>query len=391
MRSKVGILAISTLVVFLACHKQDSGPKGVVYVNYRASGLIHDGKSWSTAYLSVKDCVEATTDSSEVWVAEGTYTGCIMMRIRFGLKLYGGFIGTETAREQRNWSANTTILDGDGAGSVLTISSLMSPARIDGFIIRNGQETTGTGEGGGIHCHLDLLGYLTVANNTITGNTAYSGSGVYLGQADSKIINNHIVGNGIDYLSPTSLGGGILCDNCAPTIAGNVIEDNHARGGAGIYAYAAQAVILSNVVSGNAGQGVTIGGWVVGPTVVNNTIIGNADAGIHTVFSNMAYLVNNIIAFNDVGVYNWHENTPPVLQNNCVYGNTRYDYLNVAPGNGDILVDPQLSGYHLASGSPCINAGNNSAIQDGWTDIDGDPRVLDGRVDIGADESPSSK
>jgi hypothetical protein len=61
-------------------------------------------------------------------------------------------------------------------------------------------------------------------------------------------------------------------------------------------------------------------------------------------------------------------------------------------GGGNIdadpcFVDPCESDYHLSLDSPCFNAGdpNYNAVDD-ETDIDGDPRVMRGRIDMGADE-----
>jgi hypothetical protein len=42
--------------------------------------------------------------------------------------------------------------------------------------------------------------------------------------------------------------------------------------------------------------------------------------------------------------------------------------------------------YHLTAASPCRNAGDPNGDYTGQTDIDGEPRVMGGRVDMGADE-----
>jgi hypothetical protein len=54
-------------------------------------------------------------------------------------------------------------------------------------------------------------------------------------------------------------------------------------------------------------------------------------------------------------------------------------------------VDPRLSSpyhdIHIQPGSPCINAGDDSVVTSGETDIDGQPRIIGAHVDIGSDES----
>jgi len=59
------------------------------------------------------------------------------------------------------------------------------------------------------------------------------------------------------------------------------------------------------------------------------------------------------------------------------------------PGTGNISASPKFVGindYHLSSLSPCINAGFNSAIVVSY-DLEGNPRISGGVVDIGAYES----
>jgi len=62
------------------------------------------------------------------------------------------------------------------------------------------------------------------------------------------------------------------------------------------------------------------------------------------------------------------------------------------PGIGEISWDPlfidkKAGDYHLLAGSPCINAGDpNYIAEPNETDLDGRPRVIAGRIDMGAYE-----
>lgn len=77
---------------------------------------------------------------------------------------------------------------------------------------------------------------------------------------------------------------------------------------------------------------------------------------------------------------------------NDVWANLSVSYSNVRggwPGEGNLNVDPwfKKDGVHLHRRSPSINAGAPDFVAaEGETDIDGDPRVIGGRVDMGADE-----
>jgi hypothetical protein len=52
-----------------------------------------------------------------------------------------------------------------------------------------------------------------------------------------------------------------------------------------------------------------------------------------------------------------------------------------------LFVDAQNDDYHIQSNSPCYNAGDpNFTAATGEKDIDGDNRILNGRVEMGADE-----
>ncbi len=81
------------------------------------------GASWASPYKRLTDALQAANAAScakEIWVKSGTYYPTTSTNrdssfriIKNGLKVYGGFAGTETALSQRNISANPTILSGD--------------------------------------------------------------------------------------------------------------------------------------------------------------------------------------------------------------------------------------------------------------------------------------
>ena len=190
----------------------------VVYVDQSAPGPSHDGKSWQTAFLTVQEGLNAANRWDAVWVAAATYTERITLKAQVGL--YGGFAGMETAFEQRDPAKNITILDGNQGGSVVTVpNEATATTVIDGFTIRNGEH-------GGINCQ---LGAPTIANNTITGNTAFDGGGIFAFGA-ATISNNTITGN----TATGGEGGGGIYALVAATISNNTITGNTASRGGGI-------------------------------------------------------------------------------------------------------------------------------------------------------------
>jgi len=143
----------------------------------------------------------------EVWVQAGTYYERITLHPY--AYVYGGFAGSEAEREDRDWGANVTTLDGQQQGSVVTARAGYRISTIDGFTITNGSGTwvdswDGTW-GGGLYLYSASP---TIANNTIIGNGAGGkGGGLYVDfDSSPTIVNNRIAGNRAGHR-----GGGCSC------------------------------------------------------------------------------------------------------------------------------------------------------------------------------------
>ncbi len=318
-----------------------------------------DGTSWATAHQRIGDAVDDVrlNGPAEIWVAEGAYNEHVAL-VPFAY-MYGGFAGTETARDQRDWEQNVSIIDGGGAGSVVTGANIST---IDGFTIKNGSY--------GIYCYSSSP---TITNNTVVGN---SDDGISCSRSCATITNNVVVGN----------SDGIYCHSASsPTITNNMILGNSSYG---IYCASSSPTVTNNTITGNAKDGIDCASS--SPAITNNTIVGNSGAGISCYgFSLSPGVANNVVAFNSSGIY--RSGGTPALRNNCVYGNTDYDYFGSSPGTGDISLDPLFvdwpgGDYHLTVVSPCISAGWNDASGLPSTDMDEEPRIQGGTVDIGADE-----
>ncbi len=416
---------LTTMAAFVVCLLCGLAQGATIFVKADAAGA-NNGASWADAFTQVQPALNAAVSGDEVWVAAGTYVGCITLSA--GVALYGGFVGSESTLAQRNWEANKTVLEGNQLVSVVTSpSGATSTTRIDGFTITKGSlggiycssssptisnntitENVRSGSGGGICCANSSSP--TISNNTISGNTALDGGGVFCSGGSPTIADNTISRNRAEFngggiacgsSSPTITnntisdntafyGGGIDCRYSSPTIAGNTISSNNAGYGGGVYCYGGTPAIRNNVIAGNS-AGIYCA--LSSATILNNSILGNSGAGL-CCSSSSATIGNTIIAFNSSGISKTDSGTP-ILRYNCVYGNTAYNYSGVADPtgtNGNISVDPKLAGFaygnlHIQPDSPCRDAGDDSMVQPGWLDLDSQPRLQGSHVDIGADES----
>lgn len=108
-----------------------------------------NGSSWSSAFRTIDEAVAACASGDEVWVAKGVYTiAPAGLQISNGMRFYGGFKGTETVREQRDWYRNRTVMNSENGASILTLNQCDSITRIDGFVL-SGSQTSAIAINGG--------------------------------------------------------------------------------------------------------------------------------------------------------------------------------------------------------------------------------------------------
>ena len=362
------------------------------------------GDDWDHAYHSVQAGINASLAGEEVWVAAGTYSERIVLKN--WLALYGGFAGGEVWRNEREWKANETILDGNQAGSVVAGTNVIST--IDGFTLRNGKSiaysgggiscskgnltvrnciisnnTTMYGDGGGVYCTESTL---TLANNTICDNTGRQGAGVYADHSSISVTNSTIKRNTTGAGS-SAQGGGCYIRYCSSvTIQGNKIEGNEAEHGGGIFSEESSPLIKANLFAGNIGGAASC---AYGSAVItNNRFAGNtARYGAIISLSEFGRLKNNVIVGNAACYEIIWCSDQAVVSNNTMIGNNAGYCGTIYCGSGSPVVANNVVAFNSAgigkypTATPILR--NNCLFNEDWDYFGLPPGAGDFRADPG--------
>ena len=402
---------------FYACWDEPSSCICVVHVKPQAAGA-QDGSTWADATSIPQGGIDSAMNravvlgSCEVWVAGGRYhiyqsAPEDTLQMRYGVPLYGGFSGTETARDQRDWTLHETILDGQEEGGTARVYHVVTAADqmlIDGFTITHGNAVgavaTDDYVGSGIKA---MSVFFTIRNTRFEDNTGIVGGGIYTRYGgglieDCVFSNNTTTGraaainareNNVEIVRTTFVGntslitGAIFGSNAALTVVdcifqGNSTTDVNGSGGGAISAYYGGVDVENTLFIDNssAWDGGAIRLWNGATTTVSNCTFANnsaSNAGGAIMAEGSLLTARNSIFHGNTAwpgpqIYEWNV-TVAVTHSNVQggwsgAGNISQDPLFVNPAGGD---------YHLQTGSPCIDTGDDASAT--TTDLEGMTRV----------------
>ncbi|HEY85050.1 MAG TPA: hypothetical protein G4N96_08085 [Chloroflexi bacterium] len=236
---------------------------------------------------------------------------------------------------------------------------------------------------------------LAVYSNTAAGN----GAGFYLdgpfnfsAETAPIIANNYIRYNN----AGSNLGGGFYFSEAIAGLVNNVIAENNADQGAGMYLYASSPQVFHNTIAQNTGSSgvyLTHKPGQIWPPIIP--------------VPSYPSFTNTIIVTHSVGVYVDSTGLPAPLQNKATLdGSLWWGNTSNTAGAGeivhahDVYSSPQflctgnlpncLRPYHLITDSNAVDAGVEVALTlpgaDLFWDIDGQLRPSGKGYDIGADE-----
>ena len=390
----------------------------------------------------------ATGDDTEIRVQkDSTYVENLDVPPTFSsgsITLTGGW---ECSFLSRDDDPSNTTIDGGGAGSTLTVRLDGGSFTIMGFTITNGlaergggihimpfgdsvtiiedvrivgnrAEDTDRAYGGGLTADLNggervEVDNVRIRNNQASSPTAVYGGGLYIASngssefliEDSEIDENTaesalggIFGPGMDLSVAQTSSGLVVNTNVVDNTA---IGDNVPASGAYFKTNGSAdltverwGMVFNSSTGVSAGPQLTIFSEGESTFRMSDSGIAWGEGGVRATSRDSAvlHLVNLTVADTIAGIdLIQYSGSVLTLYNTIAFGNDSNLTTSgtIDTGSNLIGVDPLFLNsegldYHLRSGSPAENAGDNNPPGGlGSTDFDGNPRIKDGVVDIG--------
>jgi hypothetical protein len=206
------------------------------------------------------------------------------------------------------------------------------------------------------------------------------------------------INSGNDTVCTGNTGGGVMSESVSAVVSNCVLIGNSANYGGG----ASGGTLYNCTLSGNSAEGE--GGGAEGSTLYNCTLVGNSSwigGGADWCTLNNCSLSGNAASFEGGGARGGTLKNCILYYNRAPNGDNYYDsslvYSCTTPlptngianfANAPLFVNPAGGDLRLQSNSPCINAGANASAA-ARDDLDGNPRIAGGIIDLGAYEYPS--
>lgn len=393
---------------------------------------VNTGNSWNSSFRTIQKALSVAAPNSRIFVERGTYypgTAWVSQAASFNLKtgvaLYGGFDPDNGVTDLNHTRIFRSRLSGDllGNDAVDEITRAenayqvvraegIQDALLDGFSIESGNAfVTGILNGAGIYV---FNAQVTLRNCVLQFNKAFSdGGAAFLGTASNvNFINCNFLDNYADrgagiYSQHTATiteclfgrntadtdGGALfgLVSMGSLDISRSVFFNNTAFRGGAVAFYNGNATVLNCLFDGNTASA---GGACYNVTANTRFIhcnftqnAANSGGAIFNV-SNSSPLIRNCILWNNTAatsspeIHNAGSGDQPQVSNSIVKGGYS--------GTGNKDQDPLFvsnTNLRLQECSPAIDAGDNALLPAGTlVDLDGEQRIRNNRVDMGAYE-----
>jgi len=283
----------------------------------------------------------------------------------------------------------STVTTSGSYNVAVSVSSGTSPPYGNVNAVIEGNTVTHTGGGVGAQCAGINVGsifdsgtsFARIANNRVSVLGCGQGDAISVYNGPGETLTADVIGNQVD---ATNTNDGIMLRNFQQAPNSRLVVR-----------------AINNVVTGQLNEAGAPGGLVVSAdgfqsidaTIVNNTLAhnqinllvsGRTDLGA----SISGVIANNVIAFGRFGI----DPDLDIAEHHNLFYPAPDPGDPFTPGPGSFIADPRLvsaADFHLSPDSPAIDRGSNAAVPgDITTDVEGNPRIQQARVDMGAYESP---
>jgi len=326
-----------------------SASAAVKYVKTAATGTGDCGM-WANA-CTLTNGLSAAQSGDELWCKEGTYSLTQPLILKNGVKIIGGFAGSETLAKNSNPTTRVTILDGGGTVQPVIGSDNSASAVLRGFTIKNGLAE----EGGGIILENSsaLIVQCIFENNRASD---FGGAAVIKGSGSPQFINTIFRDNGETATTGTKGGGAVFVYRGSPQFVNCLFHNNKAmEGGAVLVAFGTPTFINTTIADNEAT--ISYGGGI-------------SDQNGNATLKNCIVWSNDAAKQGPVGVQIFSGSGGSSL---ATYSDIEGGWVGATNINSDPLFGaPASSNYTLQSGSPCKDAGENAALPPDAGNLDWD-------------------